>query len=155
MVSVTPIEMRVSAARARSTENVHWLSARLRSPIMARFLVPPIPSPRYSITRHSIPAQSIPPLLVKTLSIEFLDEACIVERLRLRFFRCRVSCGGLIQNFLNTLPGVVWNLVDIIDRVLVNRIESLGVRGSGVFADRAPAEFLIGKQHVHTFTVRF
>src|SRR5690349_3036682 len=85
----------------------------------------------HSITPHLL-RPSLPKLLVESLRFQLLDEAIVVKSFGLRVLGFGISERRLIQNLLNTLPRVIGDLVHVIDGVLVNRIECLGIRGAGV-----------------------
>src|SRR4030095_330953 len=142
MVSVTPIEMRVSTAMSGRTDPETTEAIKKRITINFRFMGSSL-----------LKASSFPKLFVESLVVQLFDEPIVVKRFGLRVLGFGVSNRRLIQNLLDTLARVVGNFVYVIDSVLVNRIEGFSIRRSGVLRNRAPAELLVRKQPVHRLRV--
>src|SRR6266404_3134970 len=142
IVSVTPMEMRLSAATSGRVALAAIKAIKKNITINFCFM-----------NVSLLGVSSLPKLLVESLAVQLLDEPIVVERFGLCFFGFRVSNCRLIQNLLDTLARVIGNLVHVIHRVLVNRIQSFGVRGASISRNRAPAEFLVRKQTVHRLRV--
>ncbi len=94
-------------------------------------------------------------LLVKARSFQFLDKAVVVETLRLGLFGLRVARRRLVENFDDAFARVVGNLVNVVERVLIDGIDYFWIGCASEPANRSATQIRIAEEFRYALRVTF